>query len=140
MKKNNHNIVAFIDPASISSGWAIYSNGTLVKSSSFTADKKNAIATRLKKIYNYYYKLMLKYKVNEVHIERLVRNTHIHTHWAVGVIMAACSSAKKVDADISIKSWQTATNWNRLSKKSQTDEQAAILMGRYFYEKNSCNT
>jgi len=79
-------------------------------------------------------------KPDEVHIEQLVRTTHIHTHWSVGVIVTAFPACPFVRADISIVRWEKFCDWHgdrgalkRFAKHTQTeDELAAIGMG-YFY-------
>jgi len=126
----NKSKLLFIDPASISSGWALYEGSTCVKSGTFVVDKNLPIAVRLRKVYEFYKKLIAKLIPEEVHVEQLVRATHIYTHWSVGVILA--SSSIPAFADINITSWQRYTNWKKLAKALQTDEAAAIEMGKYY--------
>lgn len=127
--------VLYVDPASISSGWALFTDGKLVNSGTIAVDKRDNIFVRLCKIYKGYKKLD---KVEEVHIEQLVRNTHIYTHWSVSVIAIALHhSGCNIFADIPIASWQKYTDWQGERKlldsykrglKSE-DELAAIGMG-----------
>lgn len=130
----------FIDPASISTGWALFADDQLLKSGTIATDKKNNVFDRLHKIYREYKKLKFK-DVEEVHIEQLVRNTHIYTHWSVSVIaMALYHPNRTIAADISISSWQKATLWKTTKdpikaykgRVSSEDELAAIGMGTYY--------
>jgi Holliday junction resolvasome RuvABC endonuclease subunit len=130
----------FIDPASISTGWALFSDDTLLQSGTVATNKKNDVFDRLHAIYREYKKLKFK-NVDEVHIEQLVRNTHIYTHWSVSVIaMALYASGRTISADVSISSWQKATSWKTTKdpikaykgRVSSEDELAAIGMGTYY--------
>lgn len=130
----------FIDPASISTGWALFSDDVLVRSGTVCVDKKDSIFDRLHKIYREYRKLKFK-NVEEVHIEQLVRNTHIYTHWSVSTIaMALYHPTRVIAADISISAWQKATSWKTTKdpikahkgRVSSEDELAAIAMGTYY--------
>lgn len=128
--------VLYIDPASISSGWALFDGDRLIDSGTIAVDKKDNVFVRLCKIYKNYKKLSLDYE--EIHIEQLVRNTHIYTHWSVSVIATALyHSGCNIFADIPIASWQKHTDWQGEKKildgykrrvKSE-DELAAIGMG-----------
>lgn len=127
--------ILYIDPASISSGWALFEGGRLVKSGTVAVDKRDNIFVRLCKIYKGYKKLE---KAEEVHIEQLVRNTHIYTHWSVSVIAIALHhSGCNIFADVPITSWQKHTDWqgekaplnSYKGRVSSEDELAAIGMG-----------
>lgn len=128
--------IVYVDPASISSGWALFVDGKLQQSGTVLADKKANVFKRLYQIYCGYKKLGIK--ADEVHIEQLVRNTHIFTHWSVSVIaLGLFHSNVQVDADIPISSWQKFTEWKenqtplQIYKRrvSSEDELAAIGMG-----------
>lgn len=130
----------FIDPASISTGWALFSDDKLVRSGTVATDKKDNVFDRLNYIFKEYKKLKFT-NVDEVHIEQLVRNTHIYTHWSVSVIaMALYASGRTISADVSISSWQKATSWKTTKdpikaykgRVSSEDELAAIGMGTYY--------
>lgn len=135
----------FIDPGSKSSGWAIFDGKKFIQSGTIIANKDLISWIRLSDINAGYYKLFsewnLKLIPTEAYIERLVRNTHIITHYSVAVIAQALSDWNvKVSANISISSWQKAVDWKNkrkiLSKykkivKSE-DELAAIGMGLYW--------
>lgn len=127
--------ILYVDPASISSGWALFTDGVLVDSGTIAVDKKDNVFTRLCKIYKGYKKVP---KVEEVHIEQLVRNTHIYTHWSVSVIaIALYHSGCSIFADIPIASWQKHTDWQGkkaplngyAGRVKSEDELAAIGMG-----------
>lgn len=130
----------FIDPASISTGWALFSDDKLVRSGTVATDKKDNVFDRLNYIFKEYKKLKFT-NVDEVHIEQLVRNTHIYTHWSVSVIaMALYATDRAIAADVSISSWQKATSWKTTKdplkaykgRVSSEDELAAIGMGTYY--------
>jgi len=128
--------ILYVDPASISTGWALFENGKLVSSGTVAVDKKMPVFLRLYHIYKAYKKLRLS--PNEIHIEQLVRNTHIYTHWSVSVIALSMFRRNvQVDADVPIASWQKFTDWKgeKAPLKSyrrwvrSEDELAAIGMG-----------
>lgn len=130
----------FIDPASISTGWALFSDDQLIKSGTVATNKKDNVFDRLNYIFKEYRKLKFT-DVSEVHIEQLVRNTHIYTHWSVSVIaMALYHPSRAIAADVSISSWQKATSWKTTKdpikaykgRVSSEDELAAIGMGTYY--------
>lgn len=130
--------ILYVDPASISTGWALFEDGQLKSSGTIIADKRLPIFIRLFQIYKQYRRK--KFDVEEVHIEQLVRNTHIYTHWSVcAIALGVLRSHTKVDADIPIQSWQKATDWkgeqaplqSYKRRVSSEDELAAIAMGLY---------
>lgn len=147
----------FIDPASRSSGWAIFHGKSLVQHGTVEAhDKKDSIEFRLRDVMMKYMDVvnchadMYETKFESCHIEQLVRMTHIYTHWSVGVIMAAVLSTDhvhKVAADIPISSWEKYTQWNTdkapiykalqssTKKIASEDELAAIGIGLYWTNK-----
>jgi hypothetical protein len=130
--------IVYVDPASISTGWALFEDGKLITSGTIAVDKKLPVFIRLYQIYKAYRKLRLK--PDEVHIEQLVRNTHIFTHWSVSVIaLGLFHHSVQVDADIPISSWQKFVDWKEektplapYKRRVQSeDELAAIGMGLY---------
>lgn len=136
--------ILYVDPASISSGWALFEDGELIDSGTVAVDKKMNVFLRLHHIYKAYKKLRLS--PNEIHIEQLVRNTHIYTHWSVSVIALGMFRRNvQVDADIPISSWQKFTDWkgNKAPLKDykrwvrSEDELAAIGMGLWHTARTS---
>lgn len=136
--------IVYVDPASISSGWALFVDGKLQQSGTVLADKKANVFKRLYQIYCGYKKLGIK--ADEVHIEQLVRNTHIFTHWSVSVIaLGLFHSNVQVDADIPISSWQKFVDWKEeraalktyQKRVSSEDELAAIGMGLWHTARTS---
>jgi hypothetical protein len=128
--------ILYVDPASISSGWALFEDGKFVTSGTVAVDKKMNVFLRLHHIYKAYKKLRLS--PHEIHIEQLVRNTHIYTHWSVSVIALGMFRRNvQVDADVPISSWQKFTDWkgdqaplkNYKRWVRSEDELAAIGMG-----------
>lgn len=136
--------ILYVDPASISTGWALFEDGKLIDSGTVAVDKKLPIFLRLYHIYKAYKRLRLS--PNEIHIEQLVRNTHIYTHWSVSVIALSMFRRNvQVDADVPISSWQKFTDWQgekaplksyRRWVKSE-DELAAIGMGLWHTARTS---
>jgi len=100
---------------------------------------------RLKLIFQGYTDLCryqrLDLTIQEVHIEQLVRNTHIYTHYSVCAAgIAFVSEHVSVDADIPIQSWQAHCEWKGKrapleaykERVSTEDELAAIGMGLWY--------
>lgn len=135
----------FVDPASISSGWALFQDSKLIAHGTVAVDKKDPVFTRLAGIFKQY-KAITNRNIKEVHIEQLVRNTHIYTHWSVGVIGCACWLRNiSVSADIPITSWQSFCDWkgsrqplvSYKRKVESEDELSAIGMGLWYIEKHN---
>lgn len=134
----------FIDPASIQSGWALFEDSTLVASGTVRAPSKESPAKRLRAIYRAYSAIRKQHgPFHEVHIERLVRMTHIYTHYSVGVLMCAFAGIRgPVSGDVNIKSWQKHVAWcherARLTeykaRVESEDELAAVGMGLYYLD------
>lgn len=135
----------FIDPASISSGWAYFRNQKLEAQGSVVVDKKLPPFVRLMQVYYSYLELANNAPgplIQEVHIEQLPRRCHIYTHYSVAVAgIAFASSDCQVWGDIPVKAWQKYTDWHgeRAMLKGYTvqteDELAAIGMGLYYVNK-----
>lgn len=139
----------FIDPASISTGWALFKDREFVQSGTVKVSPLLDVYMRIDMICDHYRELDIP-AIEEVHIEQLVRMTHIFTHYSVGAIGATLVSTKvRVAADVPIKSWQKHVEWK--AKKGQPftvggklqpyvstvhsqDELAAIGMGIYWTE------
>lgn len=147
LKGQNKDLTVFIDPASISLGVAIFSGSRLLKSVGIVAPKKDSIFARLRTVQRELATVLGMllgngYKIKEVHIEQLVRTTHIYTHWSVGVIGTVASLyCDSVDADIPIKSWEKFARWHEerpawvktYQRRVETeDELAAICMGKWY--------
>lgn len=139
---NDDKVRIFIDPASISTGWALFKGPKLVAHGTVAVDRKLPIFKRLSAVYRQY--AQSKINVEEVHIEQLVRNTHIFTHWSVAVIgLAFTDRCASVEADIPIQSWQAHVRWKTdqaplsafKGSVHSEDELAAIGMGLYYTEK-----
>jgi hypothetical protein len=131
----------FIDPASISSGWALFEGPKLITAGAIVVDKKLPAFARLYQVYKRYQEVSKRLLVDEVHIEQLVRNTHIYTHFSVAAAgIAFIPSGARVDADIPIQSWQKHCDWKgeRAPLKAYQeiaeteDVLAAIGMGLFY--------
>jgi len=106
--------IIFVDPASISSAWALFKGKAYFSSGTVLVDRKLQIFERLSLVFEQY--LELELGAEEVHIEQLVRNTHVFTHWSVAIIGCALgfsSCSGQVSADIPINAWQKASGWER---------------------------
>lgn len=135
----------FIDPASISTGWALFDDKKLVVSGTIAVDKRPKVNMRLHTLEKAYREMLARYHPEEVHIELLVRTVHIHTLWSVGMLVTVCSNfCNNVNADIPISSWQKYTNWKTTKARLKTykgrveseDQLAAIGMGLYYVNKD----
>jgi len=132
----------FIDPASISTGWALFNERKFVASGTIDIDNELPVFKRLSALYRQY-KQTATIKLDEVHIEQLPRNCHVYTHWSVGVIGSSLADiCSDIRADIPIQSWQKFCEWK--SKRTplvsyqgrvkSEDELAAIGMGLYWVD------
>src|SRR5688572_25877167 len=107
----------FIDPGSISTGWALFVGSTFMMSgtvASAQADKGDADAFRRLALIVGRYGPLSQELLDEVHFEQLVTRTHHYTHWSVGAIgafFAACNKDVEVLADVAISSWQRFCGW-----------------------------
>jgi hypothetical protein len=117
-----------------------------MQSGTFVVDRKKNIFRRLCEVFAHY-RDIVDCDIDEVHIEQLVRNTHIYTHWSVAVIgIALYLQCGSVDANIPIQSWQKHNGWRKAKggvevgkvletyrkKVSSEDELAAIGMGLFW--------
>jgi hypothetical protein len=128
----------FIDPASISSGWAIFVNKELFRSGSVVVKHKDPIV-RLVKIFEQYKSLANNWPAEEVHIEQFGGRPHHLLHWSVGVIGTALKTdTNVVKQDVPVKAWQKFVDWEGSrellvdSPVNTEDELAAIGMGLYW--------
>ena len=101
---------------------------------------------RIALIHKLYTELQFPVAIDEVHIEQLVRNTHIFTHYSVGAIgMSFVDRCRHIKADIPFSSWQAHCEWKANKTpleayKGQVrseDELAAIGMGLYWLAKRT---
>lgn len=149
----------FIDPASISSGWALFRGRDFVASGTVSADKRDPVFERLATLWDQYRAQKFEgARLDEIHLERLPRQTHHYCHWSVGVIGAALQkSGAEILADISPTSWQRHCGWKTKRTDVRTpyrlepgsplipfvkvtdspDELAAVGLGIYFTEKEA---
>ena len=132
----------FIDPASISSGWAIFEGSTYVKSGTIAVDRKLDVFKRLSLLSSLYYNFVVDGSIDEIHIELLPRRCHIYTHYSVGVIGTALSrKCDIIKGDIPVQSWQKATAWDERKEHwaakglDSEDQLAAICMGEYWVKR-----
>jgi hypothetical protein len=134
----------FIDPASRSSGWALFSGQTYLKSGTILIDSKPRIAERLNRLFKRYQELELN--VDEVHVEDVPRSRtcHIYVHYSIGVILAALAAKASVfKVDIPVKAWQKHVDWEGnqealeafKGRSKSEDELAAIGMGLWYLAK-----
>lgn len=133
----------FIDPASISTGWAYFVGKELKNHGTIAVENALDVFTRLGKISRLYYQTVVTDSVDEVHIEQLPRRCHHYTHWSVGVIgTAIVPHCTNIKADIPVPSWQKHCEWKSGAKRVKAlagrvgseDELAAIGMGLWYVE------
>lgn len=135
----------FIDPASNSTGWALFEGKQLLTSGTITADGEKNSFVRLEVIGLQYETLGARLRViDECHIERMAgRPSHI-VHHSVGVIGYALGAyCLEVNADIPVQSWQKHCDWKTTKaaleaykgRVASEDELAAIGMGLYYTNK-----
>lgn len=128
----------FIDPASISSGWALYRGSTLVDHGTVLADKRLGVFARLQSIATHYKELSKRLSYEEFHIEKMPRRVHYYTIWSCGVIGTSLKhSLCDGKDDIPVRSWQKFVDWDTIrddweGQYVSQDEWAAICMGRYY--------
>ena len=139
----------FVDPASGSSGWALFDGSDFVQSGTVAVNKREHVSQRLAKVFWEYRELDLQF--DEVHVEDVPRSRtcHIYVHYSIGVILAALAPKATVQkVDIPVKAWQKHVDWDRENRDSPAacaeerlqickgaasrDEQAAVGMGLWF--------
>lgn len=130
----------FIDPASISSGWALYEGAKLVAHGTVATEKKWSVFVRLHDIWRQYRQLSFT-NLDEVHIEKLPRRCHHYTMWSVGVIgHALVPLTSKIDDEAPVKSWQKHVSWRDVEGSwkergyKSEDEFAAVCIGKWYVE------
>lgn len=146
----------FIDPASISLGWALFSNKDLVDSGTIKAISKWKISKRLHYIRKELKKDLGDLDIVEVHIEKMNHRTHYYVIWAVGVIVEVFYKYNPKD-DIVVSSWKSFFKLKQKDKGEKIkevfkkvffgydeegmsdDEIEACLMGYYFLNKEGRN-
>lgn len=144
-----------MDPASGSSGWALFEGPKYVRSGTVAVNKKKKFDKRLQDVYSRYQELDFE-PLDEVHVEDVPRSRkcHIYVHYSIGVILSALAERTAVSkVDIPVNSWQKYVDWERENKESPVDckepklkkyrgaasrdEQAAISMGLWYLSENS---
>ena len=134
----------FIDPASISSGWACFDGTDLINHGGIKVDGDTF--ARLRTIYQEYERIAEEYQPDEVHIEKF----KIFRTWSyakligsVFIIGAAFAGTAQVDNDIHVKQWMSFAGYQKgfagigrleqYNDQVETEDQlAAIGMGIWF--------
>lgn len=131
-----------MDPASKSTGWALFDGGKLKEHGTVAAE--GAVPFRLFKIFNEYRYIIAEHEPAEVHVENFRKNLAIQLHWSVGVIMAAAGFVDGVEAfqDCWMSSWQRWSGFKKgkgwgvgekfRGKVKSEDEVSAILIGLWW--------
>jgi hypothetical protein len=132
----------FIDPASKSTGWALFRDKKFDVSGTIQAEANLPAFERLWQLQCSYefLKEMFKGEIDEVHIEKMVAKTAIECKWSVGVIGSVFGCIAHVDDGVPIQSWQKFCDWKgdrqklrRYYKRVHSeDELAAIGMGLWY--------
>lgn len=130
----------FIDPASKSTGWALYENKKCIKHGTIIA--LGNIGDRLYSLYIDYEDLFSIYKPKEIHIEQFGGRPHRYLIMSVGILFAA-GHRFNVTQDIAVKTWQKWCCWSEIKDKWQVkkdfkseDEWAAYQMGMWYVNRN----
>jgi len=137
----------FIDPGSISSGWALFQGDLLVKSGTFKQNPKQDAFHRCAQMYLDYFELGDSIQpLDEVHLEQFRKNLAMGLHYAVGTIASAMSLyCDVVKQDCWMATWQRHHGYSKktempihLDKYTQlvqsTDELEAIAIGLWYLE------
>lgn len=139
-------IELYIDPATYSTGWAVFEGGVLIAHGTIRVDSPD-IGLRLLGLKNQYRDIALQYKPSRVVIEQMNRVVHHSILWAIGAVITGCAEAgvefpkPAGDWQVSPSAWQKTVKWkdsgsmpeHRQLVKS-IDELAAIGIGIH------CNT
>jgi Holliday junction resolvasome RuvABC endonuclease subunit len=136
----------FIDPATHSTGWALFNDAQLVLSGTISVEGKD-VWRRLSMLQVKYKNLLEQLgPVEEVHIEKFWRAKMKESlQWAVAAIGLGCvGRAVSIAQDVVVTSWQPKMKYKkgnvpRKYKKlaasvGSEDELEAILMGYYWLE------
>ena len=100
-----------IDPASISSGWAIAEHdGTLVASGTILAPKAASLPLRMWVIFSNTLEVIKKYNPKIVVIEQMSKKTHHAVNMSIGVALAVCGK-QGVYADANLVPGQWKAHW-----------------------------
>jgi len=137
--------ILYIDPALISSGWALFIKGKLDCHGTIVIEKKNCTdGKRYHKLYIAYTILFHAKLPDEVHIEQTGGRPHHKFVKACGIIEAAGAYYGSVQ-DIPVSSWQKFTDWKGerkmlepyKDKVKSEDELSAIGMGLWHTNKKT---
>ena len=102
----------FIDPASKSTGWALFVGKKLEAHGA--VEVEGAISKRLAKLHVKYRHVFAKHSPEEVHIENFRRNLAIQLHWSVGTIISAAGyQGVEAKQDCWMSSWQRYTSFKK---------------------------
>lgn len=137
----------FIDPASISTGWALFKGKKFLKSG--TVVVKGEISKRLVGLhwrYRHLFQGRTLVDLKECHIEQFGGRPHRYLVFAVGVLLSAVDYAEEAKQDVPVSSWQKHVDWKKerlmlkpyFDKVESEDELAAIGMGLWYTEVKLC--
>lgn len=136
----------FIDPASYSTGWAVFENG-IIKSHGTIKVGSPKIGQRLRELYLCYSGLIVKDSVDMFVLERMNTRVHYYVIWAVAAILTgAYSKCFKADLDeMSPNTWKKWLKDRKLGLHSireltcvdSEDECVAIAMGHAYFKKEA---
>lgn len=134
----------FVDPASISTGWAAFRGTQLIEHGTIKVKAVKSTAERLGPIFDAYHDLFARLCPDETHVEQFAGRVHHKCVMSVGAILAAAYMAGvPAEQDVPVSSWQKHADWHgdrpeaKNFETQSEDELAAILMGRWWLETNS---
>lgn len=137
----------FIDPASNSTGWALFIDGVCTDSGTIEASK-GPVFKRLIDIHAQYKELGSRIKPDEVRFERMNRVVNVAVIWSVGAIGVAlklghwpANIKSEYSEQISPSTWKKYEKENEVfnnirANTSSNDEAVAVLLGLAYTESN----
>jgi len=134
----------FIDPASYSTGWAVFENGELKRHGTIKAVSP-VIGLRLVELYRSYLGFVVTDSLDNVTVERMNRLVHYYVIWSVAAILTAIfTKCPRISLnELSPSTWKRWLSENKLQLSSlkavytvaSDDEAVAIAMGFAYYKK-----
>jgi Holliday junction resolvasome RuvABC endonuclease subunit len=132
----------FVDPASISTGWAAFRGDQLLESGTIKVKATKLTAERMGPIYAQYSMLFARLKPDEVHIEQFAgRVNHKCVMSVAAIYVAAWMNDIWADQDCNVSSWQSWAQWHKArplaaeyTNVKSEDELAALCIGRWYLE------
>jgi len=147
IKMSTTKIRMFIDPALISSGWALFEDKKLINFGDLYVNKHRPDNVRFKCVYDTYERLFKELNPDEIHIEQTGGRVHYKWTMCIGVLLAA-GGKHNAAQDIPVSSWQKYCDWHgkqrRLAKYKKgprkivcEDTLSAVGMGLWYLKEKA---